>query len=272
MVSKDRSDWIEIEDNHEAIIDIQDFEIVQKLLKCDIKAKNVGEKADLFAGLLFCKDCNSQMTKKVDKRGKIPMVYYICSSYNKGHNCSRHCIKQEDLKITILEMLRHHIHSLGKYEVILEKLREMEVSYQLFKETDKRQEYTKKSKAKFELLKLALYQDLKEGIISEEEFYDMREFYTNRIVESELILEKQNKEISRLYQKSLGNKDFFSEIRAYGNISTLERGLLVRLVDKICVLEEKMIEVRFNYDETTEILDKLSNYAKQSSGKMKEVV
>ena len=44
------------------------------------------------------------------------------------------------------------------------------------------------------------------------------------------------------------------------------------MVDKICVLEEKMIEVRFNYDETTEILDKLSNYAKQSSGKMKEVV
>ena len=148
----------------------------------------------------------------------------------------------------------------------------MEVSYELFKETDKRQEYTKKSKAKFELLKSALYQDLKEGIISEEEFYDMREFYTNRIVESELILEKQNKEISRLYQKSLGNKDFFFEIRAYGNISTLERGLLVRLVDKICVLEEKMIEVRFNYDETIEILDKLSNYAKQSSGKMKEVV
>jgi site-specific recombinase len=148
----------------------------------------------------------------------------------------------------------------------------MEVSYELFKETDKRQEYTEKSKVKFELLKSALYQDLKEGIISEEEFYDMREFYTNRIVESELILEKQNKEISRLYQKSLGNKDFFFEIRAYGNISTLERGLLVRLVDKICVLEEKMIEVRFNYDETIEILDKLSNYAKQSSGKMKEVV
>ena len=29
-------------------------------------------KADLFSGLLFCKDCNAQMTKKVDKRGKTP--------------------------------------------------------------------------------------------------------------------------------------------------------------------------------------------------------
>ena len=113
---------------------------------------------------------------------------------------------------------------------------------------------------------------MKEGIIVEEEFYDMREFYTNRIVESELILEKQSKEIARLYKKSLGNQNFLADIKKYQNIGTLERGLLVRLVDKICVLEEKMIEVRFNYDKTTEILDKLSNYAKQSSGKMKEVV
>ena len=78
MVSKNKSDWIEIEDNHEAIIDSHDFEIVQKLLKCDIKAKTIRKKADLFSGLLFCKDCNAQMTKKVDKRGETPTVYYIC--------------------------------------------------------------------------------------------------------------------------------------------------------------------------------------------------
>ena len=271
VVSKDKSDWIEIEDNHEAIIDPHDFEIVQKLLKCDIKAKTVGEKADLFSGLLFCKDCNAQMTKKVDKRGKTPTVYYICSSYNKGHNCSRHSIKQEDLQRTVLEMIRHYIQYLGEYESVSEKIKEMEVSYELFQKIDKRQEYTKKSKAKFELLKSSLYQDLKEGIIAEEEFYDMREFYTNRIVESELILEKQSKEIARLYKKSLGNQNFLADIKKYQNIGTLERGLLVRLVDKIYVLEDKKIEIQFNYDETIEILDKLSSYTAQTP-EIREVV
>lgn len=271
VVSKDRSDWIEIEDNHEAIIDIYDFEIVQKLLKCDIKAKTVGEKADLFSGLLFCKDCNAQMTKKVDKRGKTPTVYYICSSYNKGHNCSRHSIKQEELQRTVLEMIRHYIQYLGEYETVSEKIKEMEVSYELFQKIDKRQEYTKKSKAKFELLKSSLYQDLKEGIIAEEEFYDMREFYTNRIVESELILEKQSKEIARLYKKSLGNQNFLADIKKYQNIGALERGLLVRLVDKIYVLEDKKIEIQFNYDETIEILDKLSSYTSKTP-EIREVV
>ena len=271
VVSKDKSDWIEIEDNHEAIIDPHDFEIVQKLLKCDIKAKTVGEKADLFSGLLFCKDCNAQMTKKVDKRGKTPTVYYICSSYNRGHNCSRHSIKQEELQRTVLEMIRHYIQYLGEYESVSEKIKEMEVSYELFQRIDKRQEYTKKSKAKFELLKSSLYQDLKEGIIAEEEFYDMREFYTNRIVESELILEKQSKEIARLYKKSLGNQNFLADIKKYQNIGTLERGLLVRLVDKIYVLEDKKIEIQFNYDETIEILDKLSSYTSQTP-EIREVV
>ena len=271
VVSKDKSDWIEIEDNHEAIIDPYDFEIVQKLLKCDIKAKTVGEKADLFSGLLFCKDCNAQMTKKVDKRGKTPKVYYICSSYNKGQDCSRHSIKQEELQRTVLEMIRHYIQYLGEYESVSEKIKEMEVSYELFQKIDKRQEYTKKSKAKFELLKSSLYQDLKEGIIAEEEFCDMREFYTNRIVESELILEKQSKEIARLYKKSLGNQNFLADIKKYQNIGALERGLLVRLVDKIYVLEDKKIEIQFNYDETIDILDKLNNYTSQTT-KIREVV
>ena len=271
VVSKERSDWIEIEDNHEAIIDPHDFEIVQKLLKCDIKAKTVGEKADLFSGLLFCKDCNAQMTKKVDKRGKTPTVYYICSSYNKGQDCSRHSIKQEELQRTVLEMIQHYIQYLGEYESVSEKIKEMEVSYELFQKIDKRQEYTKKSKAKFELLKSSLYQDLKEGVIAEEEFYDMREFYTNRIVESELILEKQSKEITRLYKKSLNNQNFLADIKKYQNIGTLERGLLVRLVDKIYVLEDKKIEIQFNYDETIDILDKLNNYTSQTT-KIREVV
>ena len=67
-------------------------------------------------------------------------------------------------------MICHYINSLGKYESISEEIREMEVSYELFQKIDKRQEYTKKSKAKFELLKSALYQDLKEGIILKKNF------------------------------------------------------------------------------------------------------
>jgi len=83
---------------------------------------------------------------------------------------------------------------------------------------------------------------------------------------------RARRRIRQFCQKSLGNKNFLSDIKKYRNISNLERGLLVRLVDKIYVLEEKRVEIHFNYDETTDILDKLSDYTKQSSELMKEVV
>ncbi|MFX4016713.1 hypothetical protein ACJB0V_10655, partial [Streptococcus suis] len=67
----------------------------------------------------------------------------------KGKSCSRHSIKQEELKKTVLETISNYINSIGKYEAISEKVREIEISYELFKKIDKRQENTKKSKEKF---------------------------------------------------------------------------------------------------------------------------
>jgi len=55
----------------------------------------------------------------------------------------------------------------------------------------------------------------------------------------------------------------------------LERGLLVRLIDKIYVLEDQRIEIHFNYDETLDIFDKLNNYplqTLQTQKKIREVV
>lgn len=86
------------------------------------------------------------MTKKVDKRGKTPTVYYICSSYNKGHNCSRHSIKQEELQRTVLEMIRHYIQYLGEYETVSEKIKEMEVSYEQFQRIEKDRNIPRKAR------------------------------------------------------------------------------------------------------------------------------
>ena len=102
---------------------------IAKLL---IKAKTVGEKADLFSGLLFCKNCNAQMTKKVDKQRK-PYTYYICSAYNKCKGCSGHYLEQEELSKAVLEMIHLYLHSLGKYEKIANEIRQMEISYDLLK-------------------------------------------------------------------------------------------------------------------------------------------
>lgn len=78
--------------------------------------------------------------------------------------------------------------------------------------------------------------------------------------------------LSKLYKKSIGTQNFFSEIKKYKNINILERGLLVRLIDKIYILEDKKIEIHFNYDETIDVFDKLNCYANKNLEKIREVV
>lgn len=259
IVTKAKSDWIEHTDNHEPIIEKDDFEAVQRLLKCDIKAEKLGSTADLFAGLLFCGDCKEQMVKKVDKRGKTEKIYYICSKYNKGKGCSRHSIKQDDLKEIVQTLLNEHMTLMKSYESIIEQASEMEISYENFKKLDQRQEQTKRNKAKFEMLKQSLYQDLKEKVINENEFYEMREFFSNQIVEADLMIQRQECEIHRLYSKSIGNKDFFLDLKKHKKIQVLDRCLLVKFVNKILIYDDNRIEIKFNYEDTILVLEKLKS-------------
>ena len=60
-----------IENHYEAVIDKNDFELVQKLLKLDLRTSPNEETLYPFAGILFCADCGAPMTRKVTtSRGK----------------------------------------------------------------------------------------------------------------------------------------------------------------------------------------------------------
>ena len=49
------------------------------------------------------------------------------------------------------------------------------------------------------------------------------------------------------------------------------KSIKTSVLDKIYVSEDKKIEIQFNYDETIEILDKLSSYTSQTP-EIREVV
>lgn len=71
---------------------------------------NMGKKLpDLFAGLLFCGDCYSQLVQRKLRYKDKETFYYICSTYNNGRGCSRHTIKQDALVDLVLTFIHHHL-------------------------------------------------------------------------------------------------------------------------------------------------------------------
>ena len=56
---RDQSEWVRVENTHEAIIDIKTWDKVVELNNS--AKKTASRKASLFAGLVFCQNCNTKM-------------------------------------------------------------------------------------------------------------------------------------------------------------------------------------------------------------------
>lgn len=97
-VKNPEKDWIKYANHHDAIIDKENYFIVQEKLKIQRRKTN---KSDIFDGHLFCADCGAPMILVKGKNNK----YYYCRAYTNKKTCSKHVIRQENLYNEVLELL-----------------------------------------------------------------------------------------------------------------------------------------------------------------------
>lgn len=107
---KDESEWITAEGKHEAIIDKETFEKVQKKFM-ERKALSVGKKpnssyAHYLSGLIYCSSCGSVLVSSKGKNtnGKF-YGGFNCNSYNKGGCLVSHSISHLKAEAAIKKSL-----------------------------------------------------------------------------------------------------------------------------------------------------------------------
>ena len=124
------SNYVIVENTHEAIISKEDFKVVQQLIK-ERKRKRPYAKKHLFTNIAFCACCGKSMHYKSNRRG------YICGTYNKHGNtqCTDHHIIETDLIEAITQDFRTMFSSL-KSETLRKNI-EKKVS-KLFEKDQKR--------------------------------------------------------------------------------------------------------------------------------------
>ena len=94
LVKTKKEELIIMESHHQAIIDKEQFEEVQCIIKHSIKT-NSNNKYDIFSGYLKCAECNSNLTVKKSKN----YMYYTCSLYVRKKECdNNHSIRKDILE------------------------------------------------------------------------------------------------------------------------------------------------------------------------------
>ena len=248
-VVKPESDWIRIEKNHEPIISDRDFEIVQRLLGMDTRISPDSDMVYNLSGIAVCADCGSPMTRKITTAGDKKYAYYICSNHKLTKQCSQHSISVSLLEDTVLEMLKLHIKNVMNLEEILDYIGTIPFQQLDVKSLEARKQKKLEEVEKCKRLKTSLYEDMKDGILTKEEYLELHEAYLKKAKEGEEIIRQIERDIALILEEKDDKHLWMNYFTEYKDIKELTRDVVVKLISEVRVSENKEVEIVFDFDD-----------------------
>ena len=255
-------EWTIFENTHEAIIDQQTFDLVQKIRsKVRRYPDGWGETAPL-TGLLYCADCGGKMYVHRTNNGK-RISQYTCSQYTKvpcGTLCKTQHRINEDVVLSLVSEMLKAIAEYAKHDRA-EFVRVVQEAQSSQQTTEVRKQRTRLATAKqrvseLEVLLCKIYEDNILGKLSDSRYATLDAQYEKE--QSELtaeisVLEKAVKS----YEKHEKDADrFIALIDKYENFDKLTIAMLNEFIEKILVHERdrkgsiqttQEVEIYFNF-------------------------
>ena len=265
-IQYDESDWIIIPNSHQPIIEQTDFDTVQSLLKRDVRLAPSREELYLFSGFVYCGGCGHCMVRKtVPSKGRT-YHYLVCSTHKVGQGCSAHSFSEKKLEKIVFTLLHDHIGQICEVGRTLAYIASLPESRREIFNYDAQIERLNGEIRKYQDLKLNLYGDMADGIISKEEYTEFRAGYDRKIAERQQSLRLLEEERTQAVRDNEEDIPWIRLFRQYENITELHRHVLVNLVEKIVIYDAQHVEVFFRYQDKFE---KALQYIRRMDG-MKE--
>lgn len=270
-VIKDEEDWVVIPNAFEAIITKEQFDMVQEILKKDTRVAPDKKSVYLFSGIAVCGDCGRQMSRKVSTVAGKKYVYYMCSANKKEGVCSSHRIREDELEKAVVTYLNSYIDELENIQHFLEFIDKLPYQEVNVKRLNMRIVQLEEDAQKYEKLKVSVYEDLKDELISKEEYISMKQEFENRRRAALDSIAQIKIEIETLASRNGKHHEWIESFIANKGIEKLERNVVVELIDYIRIYEDKRIEIVFRYaDNYKEILNQI-RYIQDNKNEMQEV-
>ncbi len=275
VVEKPETEWAVKENTHEAIISKADFENVAKLLNLDTRKSPEEEILFMLSGLMFCGECGRSMVRRCNRYKDKQSVYYICATYNKGKGCSRHSIAQSVIEDILLDAIKRHIEHVARLEELLNTIRDREVNYDDIVANDREILAKYKELDQCKKVEMSLHRDLAAGIISIKEYEQFKNNFAHKSAEIEETIRKLQQEIETVFKEGLFADEWIDTFTKTGNITSLDRSIVLSLVEKITIHEENRIEITFQYQDEYKtlcrIISRIANPAEHIPVSLKEV-
>ena len=259
-VSED--EWTIFENTHEAIIDQQTFDLVQKIRSNVRRYPNGWGEAAPLTGLLYCADCGGKMYVHRTNNGK-RVSQYTCSNYTKVP-CGTLCPTQHRInESAVLTLVSDTLRAIAEYSrndrtEFIHTVQETQVAQQSADISKKRRRLAAAQKRAGELEKLIckIYEDNALGKLPDARYRALDAQYAKEQDALEIEIAELEKAVTGYEQSQKSAEKFIALIDKYENFDTLTNTMLNEFVEKILVHERSRkgsqdttqeIEIYFNF-------------------------
>ena len=245
-----KEDWIRVPDTHDAIISVEKFDAVQKLLLLDTRTAVGNQNVYPLSGYLKCADCGQNMIRRsTTMRSGTKVYYYHCSTHKSNGSCSSHNINAEKIESLVLDAIKQQFFVLIKAQDILEMIQQQPSDDIRLKIVDKQLVKLKSDIEYYNNLKVKVYRDYVDNTISKDDYLNLNSRFQEAKERYEKALSTLEEKQQRLLTGQVDLQTWIDEIAQYRDVSSLNRNMVVSLIDSVQVFENGSVQVNFIYDD-----------------------
>ena len=252
QVKADAEEWTVVRDTHEAIISREQFAAVQEILnQTASRAKAREVKAftpNLLKGKVFCAHCGGSLHRQRNIRKKSDDVYfYHCLSQSRIRKdaCPGVTIREDALLDMLADMLQDALDTaLGQYTLSLAELPRQAADRAELREkiTSRKQEIQR-----LRGIVRSLYENLVQGVLTKDEYFDYKEKYESRIADLAVEMEQLEDGLRTMDTQLEQHRALEQDAAQIKTDRALTGALIERLIDRIEVSHDKQITVRYRF-------------------------
>lgn len=228
MVTRDKSEWIKVENCHEQIVSVEEFKLAHKMIG---RREYVSRKPNgkWHPSIIRCAVCGKGLNKYNNNRS------YSCRN---GHVIIRN---REDFEAGILECVRKTaLCQLENFEITSES----EDSVEVLEDTLSR---LQKSVEHYSKLKFEIYDSYSKGDITREQMVQKTAEVKTKLAELDARIEEQKDNLMK--QRDLYRDETKEQLTKLSRLETYDEAAVRYLINQVKVTDAEHVEIEWNFDD-----------------------
>ena len=137
---------------------------------------------------------------------------------------------------------------------LIERMKKSDSQLVVYRMKKKEAEQTRDELQRYVCLRASIYEDMKQRILTKDEYLIAKERYTGKISELETELDSRQAELDHFKQYMSGENRWLKAFLNFRDTKELTRDMAVSLLEKVEVYEDKRIHIRFRFRNEYEYL------------------